>query len=148
MALDYPLHSFHFQVIWGDGTNIAFSEVSGLGMTTEVIEYRHGASPDYSVTKMPGIQKYDNITLKRGVFANDNAFFEWWQQTRILGGGDGLRRDLTVTLLNANHEPVVVWKIRNAFPVQLKFSDLKATANDFMIESLEIAHEGMIVEHT
>lgn len=146
MAFDYPVHNFHFQLEWG-GTNIGFTEISNLGMTTEVIEYRHGASPEYSVTKMPGMQKYDNIILKRGVFVGDNEFFEWWKQTKILGGFDGLRRDLTIKLLNANHEPTIVWKVRNAFPVQLKFSDLKANDNDFVIESLEIAHEGMNVEH-
>ena len=146
MALDYPLHNFHFSVDWG-GTQIGFSEVSGLEMTTEVIEYRHGASPEYNVTKMPGMQKYANITLKRGTFKGDNEFFEWWQQTNILGGHEGLRRDLTIKLLNAEHEPVVIWKVKNAFPTHLKFSDLKADANEFAIESLEIAHEGMSVEH-
>ncbi|MDR9367441.1 MAG: phage tail protein, partial [Balneolaceae bacterium] len=74
---DYPLVKFHFQVEWG-GTKIGFTEVSGLDVETEMIEYRQGASPEFSKTKMPGMQKYSNITLKRGSFQSDNEYFEWW----------------------------------------------------------------------
>jgi phage tail-like protein len=71
---DYPLVKFHFQVEWG-GTKIGFSEVSGLNVETEPIEYRHGASPEFSKVKMPGMQKYGNITLKRGSFQGDNEYY-------------------------------------------------------------------------
>jgi len=73
MATKYPLPVFHFRVEWG-GTSISFSEVSGLNMETQVIEYRDGLSPDYSTVKMPGMQKYGNITLKRGAMQGDNEF--------------------------------------------------------------------------
>lgn len=62
---NYPLPKFHFQVEWG-GKNIGFTEVTGLTVETEAIEYRHGASPEYHKTKQPGLKKYSNITLKRG----------------------------------------------------------------------------------
>ncbi|MEM9680562.1 MAG: phage tail protein, partial [Bacteroidota bacterium] len=52
---DYPLSKYHFQVDWG-GTQIGFTEVSGLEVETEIIEYRHGASPEFIKTKMPGMQ--------------------------------------------------------------------------------------------
>ena len=42
---NYPLPKFHFQVEWG-GKNIGFTEVTGLTVETEAIEYRHGASPN------------------------------------------------------------------------------------------------------
>ena len=75
MASDYPLPKFHFQVEWG-GTKIGFTEVSGLDFETEVIEYRHGASPEYNKTKQPGLTKFANITLKRGTFQTDNEYYE------------------------------------------------------------------------
>ena len=71
---EYPLSKFHFQIEWG-GTQIGFTEVTGLDVETEVIEYRHGASPEYHKTKMPGMRKYSNITLKRGTFQGDNDFY-------------------------------------------------------------------------
>ena len=42
MAQNYPLPKFHFSVQWG-GTNIGFTEVTGLNIETKVIEYRDGA---------------------------------------------------------------------------------------------------------
>jgi phage tail-like protein len=68
---EYPLPKFHFEVTWGD-TTIAFSEVTGLDVETEIIEYRHGNSNVYSKIKRPGLQKFSNITMKRGVFKSDN----------------------------------------------------------------------------
>ena len=140
---DYPLSKFHFQVEWG-GTKIGFTEVSGLDAETEVIEYRQGASPEYSKIKMPGLQKYSNITLKRGTFKSDNEYFEWWNSVKL---NTIMRRDLTISLLNENHEPVVVWKVRNAWPTKVQSTDLKADGNEVAIESMEIVHEGLTVQN-
>jgi phage tail-like protein len=143
MATKYPLPVFHFQVEWG-GTNIGFSEVSGLNVETQVIEYRDGLSFDNSTIKMPGMQKYGNITLKRGMTKSDNEFFQWWNDFKL---NKIERRDLIISLLNENHEPVVTWKVRNAFPVKVDGGSLKATGNEVAIESLELAHEGISVEY-
>jgi conserved hypothetical phage tail region protein len=113
---NYPLPKFHFKVDWG-GQSISFSEVSGLDVETEVIEYRHGASSEYSKLKMPGLQKFSNITLKRGVFRGDNEYFEWYNTVKL---NTIERRDVMVSLLNEEHEPVMVWKIK--MPGPPKFS--------------------------
>ncbi len=141
---EYPLPVFHFMVEWG-GTNIGFTEVSGLDVETEVIEYRHGASPEYHSTKMPGLTRYSNITLKRGIFLNDNEFYDWWKENSSLGSVE--RRDLTISLLNAAHEPVVVWKVKSAFPVKITGPVLNATSNEVAIESIEIVHEGLYIQN-
>jgi phage tail-like protein len=140
---EYPLVSLHFQVQWG-GTRIGFTEVSGLSMETNVIEYREGSSPVYSSIKMPGIQKYSNITLKRGIVKGDNDFFNWWKTINL---NKVERRDIVISLLNENHEPIVNWKVRSAFPVKIECSDLKAKGNEVAIETLEIAHEGLTIEN-
>ncbi|MCB1124919.1 MAG: phage tail protein, partial [Verrucomicrobiae bacterium] len=44
------------------------------------------------------------------------------------------------------HQPVMVWKARNAFPVKIEGPGLKSTGNEVAIESLEIAHEGLSIE--
>lgn len=139
----YPLPAFHFQVEWG-GTKIGFTEVSGLNVETEVIEYRHGASPDYSKQKMPGMMSYENITLKRGVFKGDNEYYEWLKTLQL---NTAERRDILISLLNEEHEPVMVWKVRNAFPVKIESPELNAEGNEVAIESLEIAHEGLTIEN-
>ncbi|MDH4474075.1 MAG: phage tail protein [Fluviicola sp.] len=140
---NYPLPKFHFQVEWG-GTKIGFTEVSGLDVETEVIEYRHGASPEYSKTKMPGMQKFGNITMKRGTFKSDNEYFNWWNSVKL---NTIERRDITIKLLDENHDPVVTWKVKNAWPTKVQSTDLKADGNEVAIESVEIAHEGLTIQN-
>jgi phage tail-like protein len=130
-------------VEWG-GTKIAFTEVSGLDVETEVVEYRDGASPEYSKIKMPGMQKYSNITLKRGTFATDNEYFNWWNTVQL---NTIERRDITISLLNEEHEPVVTWKVKNAWPAKVQSTDLKADGNEVAIESLELVHEGLTIQN-
>ncbi|SFF52008.1 phage tail protein [Sunxiuqinia elliptica] len=139
---EYPIPKFHFQVDWG-GTKVGFSEVSGLDVETEVIEYRDGAMREYSKLKMPGMQKFSNITLKRGVFQKDNEFFEWWNSVKL---NTIERRDVVISLLNEEHDPVLTWKIKNAWPVKVQGTDLKSDGNEVAIETLELAHEGLSME--
>jgi phage tail-like protein len=142
---DYPLPKFHFQVEWG-GSRLGFTEVSGLEVETEMIEYRDGASPEYNKRRIPGLRKYANITLKRGTFANDNEFYDWWKKTALFENLDDQRRDLTISLLNEAHEAVIVWTVKQAWPVKMTSTDLKADANEVAIETLELAHEGLEVK--
>lgn len=139
---NYPLPKFHFQVEWG-GARIGFTEVTGLGVETEMIEYREGSSPEYSKIKMPGMQKFSNITLKRGVFKSDNEFYDWWNTVAL---NTIERRDIIISLLNESHEPVVVWKVKSAWPVKVQSPDLKSDGNEVAIESIELAHEGLSIE--
>lgn len=138
----YPIPAFHFKVDWG-GSNMGFSEVSGLNVETQILEYRHGLSPDFSTIKMTGMQKYGNLTLKRGVMPTDNEFYDLWNTHQL---NKVERRDITISLLDENHNPVVVWKVRNAFAVKVDGGSLKAGSNEISIETLELAHEGLSME--
>lgn len=135
----YPLPKFHFLVQWG-GTRIGFTEVTGLDMQVEAIEYREGSSPEYSKIKMPGMHKFSNITLKRGTIEGDSDFYKWVNTINLTVVE---RRDIVISLLNEAHTPVMTWKAKNAFPVKVQASDLKSDGNEVAIETLEIAHEGL-----
>ena len=137
---DYPMPKFHFMVEWGPGTKIGFTEVTGLTMESEVIEYRDGSSPEFHKVKMPGMAKFGNLTMKRGTFAGDIGFHEWMDTISM---NTVERRDVTVKLLNESHEPVLTWQILNAWPVKVQSSDLKSDGNEVAIETMEIAHEGI-----
>jgi len=143
MAANYPLVKFHFQVEWG-GTKIGFTEVSGLDVETEVVEYREGNSPEYAKIKMPGMQKFSNLTLKRGTFKSDNDYFAWWNTVKL---NTIERRDITISLLNEVHEPVVTWKVKSAWPTKIQSTNLKADGNEVAIESMEIVHEGLTIQN-
>lgn len=143
MPTQYPIPVFHFTVEWG-GSRVGFSEVSGLTQENQAIEYRDGSFPEYSSIKMPGLRKFSNITLKRGIVKGDNQFFKWLSTIKL---NTVERRDLIVNLLNEEHQPVMVWKVMRAFPVKVEGPGLKATGNEVAIESIELAHEGLELQN-
>lgn len=139
MATIYPLSKFHFRVDWG-GERAGFTEVTGLDLQNEPIEYREGSSPEYSKIKMPGMPKYSNVSLKRGTIATDSDFYKWVSSISL---NTVERRDLIISLLNEEHAPVMTWKVINAFPIKVQASDLKSDGNEVAIETIELAHEGL-----
>lgn len=148
---DYPIPKFHFQVEWGEGPDfkIGFTEVSGLDFETEVIEYREGSSKKYNKLKQPGLTKYSDVTLKRGTFEGDFGFFNLWKQSYYFQEGNKTgskyRRTVTIKLLNEEHEPIITWKLENAWAKKVQSTDLKADANEVAIETMELAHEGLTI---
>ncbi len=141
---EYPLPKFHFRVEW-NGSKAGFTEVTGLEVETEMIEYRHGDSPEYSKLRLAGLRKFANISLKRGTFASDNEFFDWWKSGALLGEVE--RRDVTISLLNEAHEPVVTWLVKQAWPTKITATDLKSDGNEVAIESMELVHEGLVIQN-
>jgi phage tail-like protein len=140
MPQDYPLPRFHFQVDWG-GAKISFTEITGLDMQVELIEYRHSDSKDFNKIKMPGMRKFSNIVLKRGKFERDFDYNAWLDE--IANERSATRRDVVIRLLNEKHEPVAAWSATRCFPVKVTAPDLKSDANEIAVESIEIAHEGL-----
>ena len=140
MAQEKPVPRFHFQVDWG-GAKLSFTEVTGLVMEREKIEYRHSDSKDFNKISMPGMVKNNNITLKRGKFESDFDFNTWLEE--IANERVDKRRDVTIRLLNEKHNPVAAWTAIRCFPVKITASDLKSDANEIAVESIELAHEGL-----
>jgi len=144
---DYPLPKFHFQIEWGENLKIGFTEASGLDFETEVIEYREGNSKKYNKSKQPGLTKFANVTLKRGTFEGNFEYYKEWRKTVLFQEGNKTgsqyRRTVTLKLLNENHEPIITWKLLNAWPSKIQSTDLKADANEVAIETMELVHEGL-----
>jgi phage tail-like protein len=142
----YPMTTLHFAVSWQDSQNTtSFSEVSGLTMEAELVEYRGGADPQLSTRKQPGLKKVGPVTLKRGIAPAEagNGLYEWFN---TIVGGDVQRRTVTVSLLNEERTPAMTWKIRDAWPTKLEGPGLKSTGTDVAIESVEFACEAIEIE--
>lgn len=142
MSSSYPMPAYHFIVDWG-GVRTGFTEVTGLNISHEVVDYREGNSPVDSSIKIPGRTRFDNIILKRGIVKGDNDFFNWMktkQNSKIE------RRDVLIKLLDETHAPIMVWKVRNAFPIKYTGPQLQAKNSEVAIETIEIAHEGIEIE--
>ena len=134
---DDPYKSFNFLVEIDGIARAAFSEVSGLESETTVVEYRTGS--EFGTRKLPGLTKYANIVLKRGI-TQDADLWDWRQS---VVDGDVQRRNGTIVLLDDARRPVVRWSFREGWPCKWQGPALNAENSEVAIELLEIAHEGL-----
>ena len=137
----WPISKFYFQVKW-DNEIMEFQEISGLDVEAQPIEYRSGDSPVFSAIQMPGIKKFGNVTMKKGVFKSDNKFWDWFSQIKM---NTIKRRTILIKLLDEAGKVTMQWQLNNAWPTKISGTDLKSEGNEVAIDTLEIAHEQMVV---
>lgn len=140
-AATWPLVKFAFQVKWDD-TELIFQEVTGLSSETQVIEYRGGNSKTFATVKMPGLQKFGNVTLKKGIFKGDKAL---WDKYMLVKMNTFKRSTITISLLDEAQGVAMTWTLLNAFPVKITVTDMKADGNEAAVETMELAHEGLSI---
>jgi phage tail-like protein len=134
---DDPYNAFNFLVEIDGIAHAVFSEVTGLESETAVIEYRAGG--ENVVRKLPGLTKFGNIVLKRGITQDA----ELWNWRKSVVDGDIDRRNGSIVLLDAQRSPVVRWNFYNAWICKWEGPALSAQSNEVAIETMEIAHEGL-----
>lgn len=140
--LNWPLPRFYFVVDWGETRDIPFQEVSGLEIESQPIEYRHGNSPVFSEINMPGIVKNGKVTMKKGLFAKDDGFWDWYSKIKM---NTIERQNVVIKLLDEGGNPTMTWTLANAWPTKISSTDLKSDGSEVAIESIEIAHEGLTI---
>ncbi len=136
--MPYPIGKFRYKVEIDGIEAGGFSEVSGFDASIDVMEYREGDMVR-TPSKLPGLIKYSNVTLKQGV--TDSMVLYDWITTGVNGAVE--RKTLTITLLDEEEAAAASWQIINAWPVRYMSPDFNATASEIAIESLELAHEGL-----
>ncbi|HEX2045403.1 MAG TPA: phage tail protein [Gaiellaceae bacterium] len=137
-----PFPGFQF-VVEIDGIAAAgFREVSGLEGEIDVVEYREGADATPSARKLPGLVRYANVTLHRGL-TDSNDLYQWW---RAVASGKPDRRAAAIVFLDGERNPVRRWTLRDAWPARYAVSPLDAGVSGVVVETLELAHEGFDVE--
>lgn len=141
----WPQPKFSFKVVIGDQKEVFFQEISGLEVETQQIEYRHGTSAQFSVAKMPGLVKAGNITMKKGVFVNDNKFWDWYKQ---ISSTNIQRVPVTVQLLDESGNAMMTWTLNNAWITKITPVYPNHTRNELAVDTLEIAHEGMPIHNS
>lgn len=132
-----PFGAFNFIVEIDGIATAAFAECTGLASETQVIEYRTGDM--LTTAKLPGLTKYSNITLKRGM-TRDDALWRW---RRAAVDGRPERRNGAIVLLDETRKPVLRLNFRNGWPCRWEGPHLDARGSTVAIESIEIAHEGL-----
>lgn len=137
----WPLPKFRFEVRWG-AELMSFREVSGLDVEAQPIEYRHGDSPAFSVIKMPGSNRFGDVTLKKGIFKSSRKVWDWFNDIKT---NTIKRTPVTIVLLDESGMATMTWTLANAWPAKITGIDLKAEGNEVAVETIVIAHEGLTV---
>ena len=142
-----PYRNFKFELEIDGFTRAGFSKVSGMGHTVEEVTYREGGENE-TPHKLPGQSTFEDVTLERG-YSNDSDFQSWIERVYNVDQADGVqgddefRRTVVLFLKNKAGERVVKWTISRAWPKSRATSDLDASANDVLMETLVLANEGI-----
>ncbi|TAD95968.1 MAG: phage tail protein [Bacteroidetes bacterium] len=141
----WPIPKFYFQVTFAEGAGgdlakVPFQEVSGMDTEAQVIEYRAGDDKRFTMSKMPGLIKTSNVTLKKAMFKDDNDFWDWYSKIKM---NIVARTTVTIELLDETGTALHTWVLANAWPSKITVTDLKADGNEVAVETIEIVHEGI-----
>ena len=142
---DNPYSNFNFIVEINGSQIAAFQEVSGLDSENTPIEYREGADKMNTTRKLPGIEKYPNLVLKRGI-TGSTVLWDWRKEVRDGSTTFPPTRDVVIQLQNEKHENVYKWKLTNAWCSKLSGPSLNAKGNDIAIETMELAYDRLDIE--
>lgn len=138
----------------GNTLSLGFMSVSGLNVNVSVIAYREGGM-NTTTQKLPGQADFSPIVLTRGVAVGHAEDIKWLKQLfQVIQGSSGgstagvdFRQTIDVRVLAAPvtgpTAPVSAWyKVYNAWPTAVAYSDLDAGTNQLLISQLTLAHEG------
>ena len=137
-----PLVSFHFAVEVQGKISGYFTEVSGLGSETEVIEHSVVNEKGVEVVlKIPGRLKWGDIELKRGITTN----MDLWDWRREIENGEvnSARQNGSVVMYDQTLTEVARWNFDNGWPSKIDGPTAKSDDNSVGVESMTIVHEGI-----
>jgi phage tail-like protein len=136
-----PFVNFNFLVEIDGITRAAFHEAGGLDSAVEIIEHREGGE-NITTRKLPGQVKFSAITLKWGM-SDDTDLYAWHRQW-VTGDPAAPRKNGSVVLLDRQGQEKARWNFFSAWPSKWTGPSFNAESNDIAIETLELAHEGVV----
>lgn len=142
-----PYSAFNFEVIVtgisndGKAVSGSFSEVTGLETELGQIPYRAG-NEDITQRKIPGLKKFTDITLKRGI-TGDVDFWKWIVTAL---NGKVQRASGAIVLLDENRNEVMRWKFNRAWPCKFTGPTLHANENAVAFETVVLCVEDNQIE--
>ena len=136
-----PLVSYHFHVEIDGITQAQFKECSGLGSSSDVVEYKESVKGATVYRKQPGALKWNDITLKRGI----SDVMELWNWRKQIEQGKiaEARKNGSIVLYDQADKEIARWNFKDGWPSKLSGPAVKADSSDVAIEELTITHEGM-----
>ncbi|HAA14266.1 MAG TPA: glycerol acyltransferase [Cytophagales bacterium] len=137
----YPHVGFHFKVEvtgFSDQVDIGFQEVTGLSVKMETEDVNEGGENRF-VHKLPTRMTYSELSLKRGMISASSSLTDWVRKS-ITQFEDIEPKDILISLLDEEHQPLATWNIIRAIPTNWQISDLKAEDNAIMVESINLVY--------
>jgi phage tail-like protein len=132
-----PYRGFNFKLEIDGVVRAAFQQASGLDADAGEAQEEEDATA--AARKLPGLNKYSNITLKRGM-TGDHSLSAWHKQSI---SGTVERKNGSIVLLDEAGEEKLRWNFVGGWPKKWDGPSLNANTKDVAIETLEIAHEGL-----
>lgn len=133
----YPPLGFHFRVEFANiKGEFEFQSVSGLNVELETEQIAEGGENRFK-HRLPVRTKFTNIVLKRGLKVNSDLVK--WCRDAVLDFNI-VPTDMTIILLNEEHEPLQTWNVVHAWPVKWEVTDLNAEESKIAVESLELVY--------
>jgi phage tail-like protein len=138
-----PLQGFHFGLEVQGAVSGYFTEISGLGSETEVIDHKVVTPDGHEVIqKIPGRLKWGEITLKRGVTTE----MDMWKWRKLVEDGKvgSARKNGSIIAYDQEFKEVARWNFVRAWPSKINGPQLQADSNAYTVEELTIVHEGIV----
>jgi phage tail-like protein len=111
-----------------------FTEVSGLGVTVESIDYRAGGDAPW-VRRLPGWARVDEVTLRYGM-SRSNSLWDWFKEAL---DGKVTPRDISIILLGTDGvEEVSRWNLFRSWLRHWRAAELNATVATAAIETMTL----------
>ncbi len=136
-----PLVSFTFMLDVQGAVQGLFTEISGLGSETDVIEQKAVKDGKEFIIKTAGRLKFTDVTLKRGVTAEMDIWK--WRALVEQGNMEGARKSASIFMLDHELAPVAQWDLTNCWPTKVTGPSFKSDDNSFGIEEVTITFEFM-----
>jgi phage tail-like protein len=142
-AREDVLTGFHFEIKIDGFISGYFTELSGVGSETEVIDHKvmSDGAKESIIMKVPGRLTWGDITMKRGI-TSDMEFWTWRQMV-VDGDVAGARQNGSIIMYDQTFTPVAQWDFTNAWPSKIDGPTFTSDANTYGVEELTLVHEGL-----
>jgi phage tail-like protein len=134
-----PLRGYNFKLEIDGIQRAGFRECKGLDTTSEPVKYREGTDKVFTSRQLPAQVAYGNITLITGLVIDEHSLWDWRKKTI---DGKTERKNGSICLHDEAGEEKYRWNFVDGWPTKYELSGMNATANEVMVETLTIVHEG------
>jgi len=140
---DDPLAVFSFSIKVDGKIAGYFTEVSGLGSETEVMEHKVIADNGAEIIqKIPGRLKWGDISLKRGITAE----LDVWKWRKLVEDGKvgDARANGSIFMYDQLGAITAEWDFVRAWPSKVSGPSINAGSSAVGIEEMTVVHEGIV----